>query len=259
MKKLCIIAIGTATLFAVSAVAFGHDRNSGPDTAAGIIEPGDNLHYTIVDGDTIYLEIAPEDRSGPLTEEDFREVAEELGVDVAAIKAVVDIEAGRAHQGFWAEGKPLINFDLAMFRRMAAKNRVSLGKYTRSHSVVFASPNARRYGSQQAAQQARLDAARSIHDLSAIEGTFWGMFQIGGFNWKKCGAKSPDEFVLLMSRSERDQLELFANFVRNTGLLDALRAKNWAKFARGYNGTSYAARGYHTRLAAAYARHKKNG
>lgn len=222
------------------------------------IEPTDQLKYAIgVDGDTIALELAPENRSGRLSEEDFVEVAAELDIEVAAIKAVVEIEAGKSHQGFWSEGKPLINFDLTMFRRFAARNGVALGKYRRSHSVVFSRPNAVRYGSQQAAQQARLDAARTIHDLSAIQGTFWGMFQIGGFNWKKCGTNSIDEFVRLMSRSERDQLELFATFVRNSGLLPALRARNWSSFARGYNGPSYAARGYHTRMAAAYSRFKR--
>ena len=221
------------------------------------IEPTDGLDFAIgVDGDTIALELAPEYRHGRLTEEDFAEVAAEMDVEVAAIKAVVEIEAGKTHQGFWTDGKPLINFDLAMFRRFAARNGVSLGKYRRSHAVVFTRPMAARYGSQQAAQQARLDAARTIHDLSAIQGTFWGMFQIGGFNWKKCGADSPDEFVRLMSRSERDQLELFAAFVRNSGLLPALKARNWSAFARGYNGPSYAARRYHTRMAAAYARFK---
>lgn len=254
MKHIKPKLIALSAMASVVAFAAGQKHEgSGPDK----IEPGDDLHYTVVDGDTIQLKVAPEDRRGALTEQDFIEVAEELGVEVAAIKAVVDIEAGKTHQGFWTEGKPLINFDLSMFRRMAAKNRVALSRYIKSHSVVFARPNSRRYGSQQAAQQARLDAARTIHDLSAIEGTFWGMFQIGGFNWKKCGASSPDEFVRLMSRSERDQLELFANFVRNTGLLQPLKAKNWSAFARGYNGNSYAARGYHNRLAAAYGRHKK--
>jgi hypothetical protein len=215
-------------------------------------------NYTVTAaGDTIEIAVAPENRSGRLTEEDFEEVAQELGVEVPAIKAVVEIEAGKSHQGFWSEGKPLINFDLTVFRRMAQRNNVNVGKYTKSHAVVFARPNLTRYGSQQAAQQARLDAARTIHDLSAIQATFWGMFQIGGFNWKKCGASTPDEFVDLMSRSERDQLELFATFVRNAGLLDALRKKNWAAFAKGYNGNSYASRGYHTRMAAAYAKYKK--
>lgn len=59
-----------------------------------------------------------------------------------------------------------------------------------------------------------------------------------------------------MSRSERDQLELFANFLQNTGLDKYLRAKNWAAFSRGYNGPGYAKRRYHTRMASAYSKHK---
>ena len=192
-----------------------------------------------------------------LSEQDYRDVAEMLGVEVAAIKAVVDIEAGRQHEGFFAPGKPLINFDLSMFRQHARRNGVNLSKYSRSHSVVFSSPNARRYGSRQAAQHERLRLARTIDERSAIQGTFWGMFQIGGFNWKLCGCKSLEEFVERMSRSERDQLELFAEFLKNTGMDASLRAKNWAAFARRYNGASYAKRGYHTRMASAYQRHKR--
>ncbi|MCM1522635.1 MAG: N-acetylmuramidase family protein [Muribaculaceae bacterium] len=187
-----------------------------------------------------------------LTEQDFAEVADSLGVEVAAIKAVVDIEAGRTHEGFSAPGKPLINFDLTMFRRFASRRGVNLAKYSKSHPVVFSSHK----GSQTRAQR-RLEAARSINPQAAVEGTFWGMFQIGGFNWKKCGASSLEDFEMRMSRSERDQLDMFASFIKNAGLLPALRSKNWAKFARGYNGPSYAKRGYHTRMAAAYARHNK--
>ena len=35
-----------------------------------------------------------------------------------------------------------------------------------------------------------------------------------------------------------------------------LRARNWAAFSRKYNGPSYARRGYHTRMAAAYKKFK---
>lgn len=187
-----------------------------------------------------------------LTEDDFLEVAERLGVEVAAIKAVVEIEAGRTHEGFSAPGKPLINFDLTMFRRFASKRGVNLSRYTKSHAVVF---NSHR-GSQTRANR-RLDAARTINPHAAVEGTFWGMFQIGGFNWKKCGCSSLEEFEELMSRSERDQLDLFAEFITTSGLLKHLKAKNWAAFARGYNGPAYARRAYHTRMASAYARHSK--
>lgn len=194
----------------------------------------------------------PADTILTLTEDDFREVADSLGVEVAAIKAVVEIEAGNTHQGFSAPGKPLINFDLTMFRRFATRHGVNLSKYSNSHSVVFNSHRS----SQQLANR-RLDAARSIHPQAAVEGTFWGMFQIGGFNWKLCGADSLADFEQRMSRSERDQLDLFAAFITKTGLLKHLKAKNWAAFARGYNGPSYAKRSYHTRMASAYAKHKK--
>ena len=194
----------------------------------------------------------PNDTILALTEQDFQEVARSLGVEVAAIKAVVEIEAGRTHEGFSAPGKPLINFDLTMFRRFAKRRGVNLSKYGTSHSVVF---NSHR-GSQQRANR-RLEAAMTIHPHAAIEGTFWGMFQIGGFNWKKCGAESLEHFVELMSRSERDQLDMFARFITDTGLLKHLQSKNWAAFARGYNGPSYARRAYHTRMASAYARHSK--
>lgn len=215
--------------------------------------------YIVVGVDTVRLSFhhpEAEERHGPLTDNDYAEVAAELGVEVAAMKAVVEIEAGRTHQGFWAEGKPLINFDLSVYRRMASRHKINPDKYRASHPLIFSRPDVKRFGSQQAAVQARLDQAMSIDSVSAIEGTFWGMFQIGGFNWRQCGTESPQEFMRLMSRSERDQLALFGEFITRTGLLPALKEKNWSAFARGYNGPSYASRGYHTRLAKAYNKYK---
>lgn len=228
-----------------------------PPDSVRFIDP--EREYIVVGADTVHLSFhrpEAETRRGPLTEKDFEEVAAELGVEVAAMKAVVEIEAGVTHKGFWEEGKPLINFDLAVFRRMAARNKINLSKYTASHPLVFSRPDIRRFGSQQGAVQARLDQAFDIDSVTAIQGTFWGMFQIGGFNWRLCGTESPEEFLMLMSRSERDQLELFGEFITRSGLLPHLKAKNWSAFARGYNGPGYAARGYHTKLARAYNKYK---
>lgn len=192
-----------------------------------------------------------------LTEEDYREVAAELGVEVAAIKAVVDIEAGKAHKGFHEPGKALVNFDLSMFRRFASRKGINLSKYQKSHSTVFTRPNVKVHGSYQRGQQVRLAEAMKINRTAAIEGTFWGMFQVGGFNWKKCGTDSIEDFYRRVNSSEREQLELFAQFIKSTGLVKYLASKNWAAFARGYNGPGYARHAYHTRLANAYARHRK--
>lgn len=196
---------------------------------------------------------------GTLTDDDYRAVAEELGVEVAAIKAVVDIETGNKHKGFYDTGKPIINFDLTMYRPAARRNGVDLAEAKRKSPEIFRGPNVAKYGSQQLAQQARLDAAIAIDEESALEGTFWGMFQIGGFNWKLCGTDSVQHFVALMSRSERDQLELFARFCEARNLVRFIKNKDWAGFSLRYNGPGYASKGYHTKMAAAYRKFKARG
>ncbi|MGM9816867.1 MAG: N-acetylmuramidase family protein [Lepagella sp.] len=187
-------------------------------------------------------------RYDSLSDEDFEIVARELDVEVAAIKAVVQIEAGKAMKGFLAPGVPIVNFDASMYRAYAHKAKNKKGD-----------PNAKvpqglsGYGLREWQQ---LVAHRKKNCDGANMGTFWGMFQIGGFNYKICSCESVDEFVELMSKSEFAQLELFARLIVNTGMVKDLKAKNWAGFARRYNGASYKRRGYHTKMAAAYQKFK---
>lgn len=182
-----------------------------------------------------------------LTETDFLLVADELGVEVASIKAVVEIEAGKAMKGFWAPGIPVINFDRTMYEKYRHKVPSKAG--AKGESVPAGLMG---YARQEWTQ---LINARKTNAQGANMGTFWGMFQIGGFNYKLCGCDTVDEFVKLMAYSELEQLELFATFITNAGMLQDLRNKNWAGFARKYNGASYAKRGYHTKMASAYKRY----
>ena len=192
-----------------------------------------------------------------LTETDYREVAAELGVEVAAIKAVVDIETGNKHEGFWKPGKAIINFDLSIYRKFAPRRGVNLVSARKKYPLIFRGPNIKKYGSYQAAQYARFDAALEINRTSAIESCFWGMFQIGGFNWKKCGCSSIDEFFTRVNSSEREQLELFAVFCRENNLIRFIKSKNWAAFSLRYNGPGYKKRGYDSKMAAAYRKYSK--
>lgn len=192
-----------------------------------------------------------------LTDDDYAEVAAELNVEVAAIKAVVDIETGSRHLGFWKKGKAIINFDLSIYRTYAPRHNVNLSDARKRQPLIFRSPDVKKYGSTQAAQYARLEAAIEIDRESALESCFWGMFQIGGFNWKLCGCESVDEFCALMNRSERDQLKLFAAFCRARNLVRFIQQKDWAAFSLRYNGPGYKKQHYHTKMAAAYKRFKK--
>lgn len=184
-----------------------------------------------------------------LSEEDFKTVADELGIEVAVMKAVVEIETGQKMTGFYAPGVPVINFDMSMYNLY--KKRVTDVRKAPASEMVPAGlkGNALKKWTQ-------LVKYRKINQDAANMGTFWGMFQIGGFNYKRCGCESIDEMVRLMSYSELEQLELFAAFIDNCGMVNDLRKKNWAAFARRYNGKSYAKRGYHTRMAKAYAKYK---
>lgn len=184
-----------------------------------------------------------------LTDADFKRVASRLGVEVAAIKAVVVIEAGPKMEGFWAPGVPVVNFDRSMYNRYRGK--VKSPKGNPSEKVPS---GLKGYPLQEWTQ---LVTARRTNVDGANMGTFWGMFQIGGFNYKLCGCASVAEMVRLMCHSELEQLELFATFLINTGMVTDLKNKNWAAFAKKYNGPSYARRGYHTKMANAYARFKK--
>ena len=187
------------------------------------------------------------ERYSHLTEYDFKIVAEELEVEIAIIKAVVEIEAGKAMKGFWAPGIPVVNFDRSMYLKYGktAKNKEG----DKDQKVP---EGLKGYALKEWTQ---LINARKTNLQGANLGTFWGMFQIGGFNYKLCGCNSIDDFVSRMSYSELEQLQLFAVFITNTGMVEYLKKKDWRGFARRYNGPSYARRGYHTKMANAYKRY----
>lgn len=185
-----------------------------------------------------------------LTEEDFKIVADELGVEVAAIKAVVKIEAGPKLQGFWAPGVPVANYAQSLFNKYNGKTKGRKLKDAKVPSGLSGYP---------LKEWTSLTNARKINADAADMGTYWGMFQIGGFNYKLCGCESVEEMVAKVCDSEFSQLEMFAVFIRNSGMLESLRKKDWATFARKYNGPSYAKRNYHTRMAKEYANFKSKG
>ncbi len=238
LPTLSLITLATAAVASVPAVmALGRDRE--PQQTAAPAQPDnaqatDSLRYT------------------RLSETDYAEVAEELGISTACIKAVVEIETGNKGEGFGPDSLPLINFDLTMFRKYLRLRGKNPADYHMTHPEVFARLDIKRYGSRQAAQYARLRGAIEIDTVAALEGTFWGMFQIGGFNWKLCGCASVQQFVDRMGYSEREQLELFAAFIRARKLDRFLIRNDWAAFALRYNGPGFRNMRYDTRLEAAY-------
>ena len=193
--------------------------------------------------------------STSLTEPDMQAAADSLGIELAVIKAVIEVEAGQSHCGIIAPGIPLVVFQRSAFLKKAEKNNADLKSAKNRHPELFsATPN--RSLSRSLRHYSLLKQAMDIDYNAAVESTFWGMFQIGGFNWKRCGASSPEEFAFRMSLTEKEQLRYFTKFIQRGDMLQSLRDKNWARFAAVYNGPAYRRHNYHVRLAEAYKKHK---
>jgi hypothetical protein len=73
-----------------------------------------------------------------------------------------------------------------------------------------------------------------------------------GYNARLVGYGDAGAMVAAMRDSENAQIGAMARFITQAGLDGALRAHDWARFARGYNGPSYAINSYDTRLAVAH-------
>jgi N-acetylmuramidase len=183
-----------------------------------------------------------------LTEDDYAAAAQALGCQVAAIKAVAEVESKESP--FDAKNRPTILYE----RHIFARATVPPGKFNASHPDLSAKagygPGG--YGTKDA-QYGKLARAYALDPEAALKAPSWGKFQILGINHKDCGYASVTEFVGAMTVSEREHLRAFARFVAASSTrLKALRNLDWAEFARLYNGPEYAKFKYDQKMAAAY-------
>ncbi len=183
----------------------------------------------------------------PLDANGISAAAERLGVKAAEIWAVIDVET--YGYGFIADRRPLILFERHIF------SRETNGKYDVSHPDI-SHPKWGGYGEGGANQYSRLERALPLDREAALRSASWGIGQVMGFNCQLAGFKDVEEMVEAMLDSENKQLAAMTNFIKSSGLDKPLQAHDWAGFARGYNGSSYAENKYDIRLNAAYNRRR---
>lgn len=186
-----------------------------------------------------------------LDQHDYIDAAAALGVPVTSIKAVVTVES--RGNGFYTDGRPVILFERHVFLRQMLKRNIPTELLELQHPEIV---NAKAGGYKGGVgEHDRLGAAAKINREAALESCSWGLFQIMGFHWQLLGFATLQAFVNAMYRSEGDQLQAFVAFVKaNPSMHAALKARDWAKFARLYNGPEYARNAYDHKLAEAYAR-----
>lgn len=187
-------------------------------------------------------------RPAPLAAADLKHAADLLGVSVAHIGAVYDVEsAGRGLHP--VTHLPIILYEPHIFHRLTK------GAHAADWPAIsYARWGAQPYPPSQAGRYEQLLQALALDPDAALQSASYGLFQIMGFNYAAAGADDPLAFVLSQGAGEREQLVAFARFVQSRGLVDELKAANWTAFARAYNGPSFARNAYDQKLKAAFVR-----
>ena len=181
----------------------------------------------------------------PISDAAVEKAAAALDCDEAAIRAVVCVES---RGGFDRRGRPKILFERHYFRRLTA------GRF----DAVAPDLSHRRWGGYGAssAQYDRLERAIALDRDAALRSASWGAFQIMGDNCEACGFDGVEAFVSAMIAGEDAHLAAFVAFLRSKGLDVPLRAHDWPRFARGYNGPAFRRNRYDEKLAAAWRRER---
>jgi hypothetical protein len=192
----------------------------------------------------------------PLTEAGLGEALEHLElqpVEAAVVWAVVEVETSGVTQGcgFCPDGRPQILFERHIFRRETQ------GRFD-ARAPRLSGPQGG-YG-KIAHQYARLEEALALCGAEglgpepALRSASWGLGQVMGFNAGPAGFASAEAMALALRDGEDAQLLAMARFLRSRKLHQALRRRDWAAFARGYNGPAYARNQYDVKLERSYAR-----
>ncbi len=184
----------------------------------------------------------------PLTDADIEAAAQSIGCQVAAVRAVIDVES---RGGFLPDGRPKILFERHYFSRLTGR------AYDASHPDI----SNRQWGGYRggAAEYDRLARAIKLDRGAALQSASWGAFQIMGANFKVAGFADVESFVAAMVSGSAAHLKAFVNFVKKNGLADEMIRLDWAGFARGYNGPAYRTNKYDEKMAAAYLIHSRGG
>jgi len=185
----------------------------------------------------------------PMQVGDIDNTAESLGVELAALRAVLSVEAGGF--GFDKSKRPKALFERHYFYKML-KDKPDALQLAVDAGLAYPKWGEKPYPKGSDAVYAEITAAVDIDLDAALRSVSWGLGQIMGNNYKLAGCSSAQEMVEQAMESEVNQLRHMANFIRAAGLLDEIQRKDWAGFAKGYNGPSYAQNQYDTKLEIAY-------
>lgn len=185
-------------------------------------------------------------------EAEIRRVATERELEAAALLAVVEVESGgQALVEIGGRPMPLILFEYHVFHRQLrpAARPAAIG-------AGLASPRWGQiaYPRTQRERYALLARAKLIDREAAYAACSWGVGQVLGENARWLGYESAEALADEACAGVAGQVRLMLRFIDRRGLGPVLAARDWVRFAEGYNGPQQARHNYAGRMAAAHAR-----
>jgi hypothetical protein len=166
-----------------------------------------------------------------LNDQDIAAVAQHLGVELAAFRAVILTETRGS--GFDHDGRPKMLFEPHIFYRLLAAQKPDALADAVSDDLAYQHWGAEPYPAD---SYPRLLDAEDVDQELALQSASWGIGQVLGSNHKLGGYDTAVAMVADACASERSQLAQMAAYIAATGLGPALRRRDWAAFAAGYNG-----------------------
>lgn len=225
--------------------------DSATEAAVRRFQRGAGLVTDGVAGPRTHGALAGRPNPGALSQADIAFAADELGVEVAALQAVIEVESPQG--GFLPDGRVVILFERHVFWRRLVATGIDPAALDAPASILCQERGGYLGG---AAEYMRLAQAKALAHEPAMEACSWGRFQIMGYHAQALGYASASSMAAAFATGEAEHLCAFVRFVRaDTELHKALRGRKWAAFAKRYNGPAYADNLYDAKLARAYARH----
>lgn len=194
------------------------------------------------------------------SEEDFLAAAWLLKCDIKAIKSVAKVESGRdgAFLNNEEDEPPVILYERHYFHKLThgLYDGYRLSGVDKAYSYL-SSKKPGGYGPvfiQHRKLQEAIEIGKtksepfninqpvkliSLTRNAALMSCSWGLFQIMGANFKRCGYDDLQRFINAMYRSVQDHLRAFTMFIRSDGrLVDAIRdiERQAGTFEKYYNG-----------------------
>jgi|GEM_PF-767635 len=194
-----------------------------------------------------------------ITREDIAEVAAHIGVEPAALAAVLEVECGwPRRRGFDRAGRVRILYEPHIAHRLTRVRAPAKLRRLILDGLAYRRWGERKYPRSNAERWRQLERARAIVGDLAYNFASYGLPQIMGFNHRRAGYPSARAMVEDFQRGERQQLEALGRFLAaSKSMIEALRRRQWARFARAYNGRAYKKNRYDVKLRSAYERWRK--